>query len=195
MDFARTAVLNDSDAAVTYRAKYSSVAAYAAATQPPSVVGCDVATSDVYFSGELLCSAFKATTTLFTNGSGVYCTTAQEDNAILESLLRGAMHKLLDFSRIIVMRTASDFDRSYSRETDVLNLFTVDTGGYDPSIQNIYLAGIKVVEGIIGSWRHTFEKGVKPSNYVGNILGSLGGTPDFGKTATASLARRAKRTI
>lgn len=114
--FAKTAVLNDSTDAMAYRAHYASTSAYEAGSQGPSVVGCDTATSDVYFSGALLGEAFENTTKLFTNGSGVYCSTAQEDTATLEALLRGAIANLTDFSRIIVMRTASDFDRPYAGE-------------------------------------------------------------------------------
>ncbi|KAL8833032.1 MAG: hypothetical protein Q9170_004560, partial [Blastenia crenularia] len=180
ISFAKTATLNDSSAAMAYRANYASTAAYTAGSQPPSVLGCDVATSDVYFSGTLLSEAFENTTTLFTNGTGVYCTTAQEDNATLESLLRGAIHNLTDFSRIIVLRTASDFDRPYAGEPDTVNLFYANQGGFEPAIQNIYLAGVKVVEGILGQWESTFKKGVKPANYIGDIFGSLGGVPDFG---------------
>ncbi|KAL8660367.1 MAG: hypothetical protein Q9202_006638 [Teloschistes flavicans] len=178
--FAKTATLNDSSDAMAYRANYASTLAYTAGSQPPSVVACDVATSDVYFSGTLLSEAFENTTKLFTNGSGEYCTTAQEDNATLEALLRGAINNLTDFSRIIVLRTASDFDRPYAGEADTVNLFYANQGGFEPAIQNIYLAGVKVVEGILQEWDSTFKKGVKPSNYIGDIFGSLGGVPDFG---------------
>lgn len=178
--FAKTAKLNDSTTAQAYRANYASVSAYKAASEGPSVLATDVATSDVYFSGTLLGEAFENTTKLFTNGSGVYGTTAQEDNATLEALLRGAIKNLTDFSRIIVMRTASDFDRPYAGESDLVNLFYADQGGFEPALMNIYLAGIKVVEGILQGWDHTFKHGVKPSNYIGDIFGSLGGTPDFG---------------
>jgi len=178
--FAKTAKLNDSSDAVAYRANYATTSGYAAGSKAPSVVGCDVATSDVYFSGTLLSEAFENTTKLFTNGSGEYCTTAQEDNATLEALLRGAISNLTDFSRIIVMRTASDFDRPYAGEADTFNLFYANQGGFDPAIKNIYLAGIKIVEGILKEWDSTFKKGIKPTNYVGDIFGSLGGKPDFG---------------
>ena len=178
--FAKTAVLNDSSDAEAYRANYASNPTYEAGSRPPSVVGCDVATSDVYYSGALLSEAFGNTTKLYTNGSGVYCTTAQEDNATLEALLRGTISKLVDFSRIIVMRTASDFDRPYNGEPDTVNLFYADQGGFEPSVKNIYLAGIKVVEGILNEWHSTFKEGIKAPNYIGDILGSLGGVPDFG---------------
>ena len=181
--FASSAVLNDSTAAMAYRAHYATNDLYTAATTGPSVVACDVATSDVYYSGTLLSEAFENTTALFTNGSGLYCTTAQEDCASLEALVRASVANLTDFSRVIVMRTASDFDRPYPGESPLDNLFYAEQGGYDPAINNIYLAGFRVVTGIINGWDQVFEAGVKPTNYIGDILGTLGGTPDFGLPA------------
>jgi hypothetical protein len=111
--------------------------------------------------------------------------TAQEENASLEALLRSSYHNLTDFSRIIVMRTASDFDRPYPGESDLDNLFYDDQGGFLPALMNIYLAGVKVVEGILDHWDSTFEKGIKPKNYIGDILGTLPqkAKPDFGLPA------------
>ncbi|KAL9124157.1 MAG: hypothetical protein Q9217_006485, partial [Psora testacea] len=182
--FAKAAKLNDSSAAKAYRANYAQTNAYKAGSEGPGVVGCDVATSDVYHSGTLLSEAFENTTKLFTNDSGVYCTTAQEDNATLEALLRGDLRNLTDFSRIIVMRTASDFDRPYAGEQETVNLFYAEQGGFEPAIANIYLAGVKVVEGILNGWDSTFKKGIPASNYIGDIFGSLGGKPDFGPGPT-----------
>ncbi|CAI7594570.1 unnamed protein product [Penicillium glandicola] len=180
-NFARKANLSDNTVAQAYRAHYKTASGkYHAGTLPPSVVECDVATSDVYYSGNILGDAFANTTKVLTNGTGVYCATAQEDNATFEVLLRSAMHKLTDFSRIIVMRTASDFDRPYPGTSAAWNLLTAEQGGYTPAIENLYIAGIKVVEGILNGWDATFAAGVKANNYVGDIFGSLGGTPDFG---------------
>jgi purine nucleoside permease len=180
--FAKTAKLNDSSDAIAYRAHYTDegVTMYKAATKAPGIITCDVATSDVYYSGTLLGEAFENTTTLFTNGSGVYCMTAQEDNATLEAMLRAAINGVVDFSRIIIMRTASDFDRPYPGLSILDNLFYSQQGGFVPAIANIYLAGTPVVKGILSGWKSKFEKGVKPTNYIGDIFGTLGGTPDFG---------------
>ncbi|KAJ5657063.1 hypothetical protein N7507_009013 [Penicillium longicatenatum] len=186
--FARRANLSDSTAAQAYRAHYNTTnGQYKAATLPPSIVECDVATSDVYYSGNILGHAFTNTTKLFTNGTGDYCSSAQEDNATLEALMRAAVHKLTDFSRIIVMRTASDFDRPYPGSSATYNLLYADAGGYAPAIANIYRAGIQVVEGILGNWETTFAGGVEPSNYIGDIFGTLGGQPDFGPGRTEAL--------
>ncbi|GLB44602.1 putative purine nucleoside [Lyophyllum shimeji] len=177
--FAKKAKLNDTLAAQVYRTNYGKLAGFEPGTSAPSVVECDTATADNFWSGTLLSEAFENTTALFTNGTGVYCTTQQEDNATLESLMRGHMSKLVDFSRIIIMRTASDFDREFPGQSAADNLFG-DPGGFIPSILNLHLAGVKVIEGIINGWDRTFARGVKPTNYIGDILGSIGGTPGFG---------------
>lgn len=36
------------------------------------------------------------------------------------------------------------------------------------------------MNGIVSDWESTFAKGVPTANYIGDILDSLGGTPDFG---------------
>lgn len=180
---AKQAKLADSHAAKVYRANYAASPLYAAGAAPPAVYECDVACSDVYYSGRILSDAFDNFTTLVTNGSGVYCTTAQEDNGTGEALLRAALSKLVDYSRIIVMRTASDFDRQYPGEAATTNLFWADQGAFEPAIKNIYLAGIHVVQGILDGWDSTFATGMNATNYIGDIFGSLGGTPDFGPYA------------
>uniref|UniRef100_A0A8H7TQ62 Purine nucleoside permease n=1 Tax=Bionectria ochroleuca TaxID=29856 RepID=A0A8H7TQ62_BIOOC len=134
-----------------------------AAMGTPTVVRCDSTTSDVYFSGKALAEAFERTTSVWTNGTGVYCMTAQEDNACLEVMVRAAIEKRVDFSRIILMRTA-----------------VLDQNGFEIAIENIYRAGMLIVHGIIVGWDETFDKGIPAKNYIGDILGSLGGQPDFG---------------
>ncbi|KAL1604940.1 hypothetical protein SLS60_004481 [Paraconiothyrium brasiliense] len=193
--FARTAVLNDSAEAVAYRALYDTPeGTYEAGTQPPSVVECDVTTSDNWFSGRLLGEAFANYTKVLTNGTGVYCNTAQEDNATLEALLRGHIAGLVDFSRIIIMRTASDMDRPYPGEAATTNMWYSNQGGYPPALKNLYLAGVKIIEGIVGEWNQTFAQGVNATNYIGDVLGSIGGTPDFGPgPASPGQASKKKR--
>ncbi len=117
---------------------------------------------------------------MITNGTATYCSTAQEDNATLEALLRSAKAGKVDFARIIVMRTFSDFDQPYPGEDPAYNLLFAPQGAFLPAIANIYLAGIKVIEGIIKGWTSEFRAGIKPTNYIGDVFGTLGGKPDFG---------------
>ncbi|KAK7058238.1 hypothetical protein VNI00_001869, partial [Paramarasmius palmivorus] len=177
--FAKKAKLVDTEEAKAYRANYASAKEFAAGASPPNFVLCDTATADTYWIGTLLAERFENTTKLFTNGTGVYCTTQQEDNATLEVLMRGDISGFVDFSRIIIMRTASDIDRPFPGQTVAEGLFA-EQGGFEPSIANIYTAGVKVVQGILAGWDRQFSAGVKPKNYIGDIFGSLGGQPDFG---------------
>jgi len=188
--FAGQATLQDSATAIAFRSNFQpdviGTNIYEAGASAPSVVECDSATSDTWFSGTLLSETFGNYTRLVTNGTGNYCTTSQEDNGTLEALIRGAKAGFLDFARIIVMRTGSDFDRPYPGLDPTVNLFYAEElqGAFGPAIANIYLAGIKVVEGILDNWTGMFEGGVVATNYVGDILGTLGGTPDFGPGPT-----------
>lgn len=178
--FAKTATLNDSSSAQAYRELYTSEADYAPALAAPSVIACDTATSDNWWSGAVLGAAFEATSKLFTNNGATYCTTQEEDNAVLEALVRGQRMYRVDFSRVIDMRTGADFDRPPPGMTAADNLFNGQDAGYDPAVMNIYLAGVKVVQGIVDGWDTTFAKGVTAQNYIGDIFGSIGGTPNFG---------------
>lgn len=195
--FAKTATLFDDADSKSYRAHYANNSAFTIGAATPSVVACDTATSDQFWSGDLLASAFENTTRLFTNGSAVYCTTQQEDNATLEALLRAAILGRVDFSRIINMRSGSDFDRPFPGQTALQNLF-VGFPGIISSLENLRQAGVPIVQGIVNGWDHTFAKGVKPSNYIGDIFGSLGGQPPFGPGSIfggrkAPARRRARR--
>lgn len=112
-DLARRANLSDSAGVAAHRARYANAqpaGIYDAATQAPAVHACDVATSDVYYSGTLLSEAFENTTRVWTNQTQAgqpptYCMTAQEDVAVLEALLRAHLWGLVDYTRAIVMRT------------------------------------------------------------------------------------------
>lgn len=57
----------------------------------------------------------------------------------------------------------------------------MDQNGFPIAIANIYNAGIEIVKGILENWDSTFCDGVKPTNYIGDIFGSLGGNPDYGR--------------
>ena len=93
--------------------------------------------------------------------------------------MRGTISGLVDFSRIIIMRTVADFDRQFPGQTAAECLFA-DHGGLDVSLTNIHIAGVKIIQGIIDDWDSKFKDGVKPDNYIGDVFGSLGGQPDFG---------------
>ena len=173
----------DSELAQTYRAKYTQAgSAQVAGTLPPTVIAGDTVTSDVWFSGKTLGEAVTNFTSLVTNGTGRYCMTAEEDNASLEALLRANLAGKVDFSRIMLLRAASDVDRPPPGVSTMQNLWYESSGGFSLSLENMAKAGMEVINDIMTNWDSLYEKGITPSNYVGDIFDSLNGTikPDYG---------------
>lgn len=64
--------------------------------------------------------------------------------------------------------------------SDWEHLTRTDQNGFQIAIDNIYNAGVEIVKGIISGWNCTYRRGIKPTGYIGDIFGSLGGEPDFG---------------
>ncbi|KAK7961794.1 purine nucleoside permease [Apiospora aurea] len=154
---------------------------YAAATGPPSVLRCDTVTSDVYYSGALLSEAFENTTRAWTSQSQVtYCMTAQEDSAVLAALLRAQLARRADLGRAIVMRAGSNFDRPPPSMTALDHLLLLGQNGFQLAINNTWKAGSRIVAGILSDWDAVYGPGIPAANYLGDVFGSLGGTPNFG---------------
>ncbi|RCK65660.1 Purine nucleoside permease [Candida viswanathii] len=140
---------------------------------------------DNYFTGNVLNNYFSNLTKLLSNGSATYCATAQEDNATLEVLTRLNKYGLVDFDRIVVMRTISDFSRPPPSMSAYEYFFNRTDGGISASLDNLVLGGTPIIHDIIQNWDKVYEKGIKyaSKNYVGDIFATLGGTPDFGKSS------------
>ncbi|KAK6460996.1 purine nucleoside permease [Scheffersomyces coipomensis] len=151
----------------------------------PTIFSCDVVTSDNYFTGNILNDYFSNLTKVLTNGSATYCSTAQEDNASLEAFTRLDKYGLVDFDRVLVMRTISDFSRPPPSINAVEFFFNTSQGGSSAAVANIVLAGTPIIHDILTNWDKVYEAGLKyqSKNYVGDILATLGGTPDFGKAS------------
>src|SRR5690606_5415458 len=105
--------LLDSDAAKEYRKRYPQEAA----TGAPRGRICDTASGDTYWHGAKLGEAMAEWSKLLTDGKAVYCTSQMEDNATLTALKRAAEAGKLDFDRIALLRTASNFDRQGKDQT------------------------------------------------------------------------------
>lgn len=181
MSFAKTVSLEDSPRAMEYRARFaeSPRGIYHTATLDPAVLEGDVLSSNTFWHGRLLADAMGHVAKLYTAGKAEYVMTAQEDTAILAALLRAAIQGKVDFSRILITRAGSDFDRQPSDAIPNLPFDMDRSGGLEPALRNLYLTGVSIVQGILRGWSDQFEKGLKDENYVGDFFASLGGEPDF----------------
>jgi len=77
----------------------------------PSILEADVSSANIFSHGRLLSTAISKSVDMFTNGAATYGATAQEDSGFLAALLHGAVQGRIGFSRIIIMRAASNFDQ------------------------------------------------------------------------------------
>lgn len=156
-DLSKDVVLADGEGAQAYRANYP---ADWPASQPPSVVRCDTVAASTYWHGDLLAGWAEWWAAQWSGGAANYCMTEMEDSGTLTALSRLAGAGLVDMQRVLVLRTASNFDRPYEGQTAAESL-AADSGGFVPSTQNAYLAGSVVTDHIIANW-DTWQAGVPP---------------------------------
>ena len=139
--------LLDSDAAKAYRARYQAPPAAA----PPEVAICDTVSSDTWWHGAKLAAAMAERAKLATDGAAEPCTTQQEDNASLTALERAAEAGLVDFARVAVLRTVSNFDREAPGQSAAESL-SARSGGYLPSVVNAYRVAGALAHAIVADW-------------------------------------------
>ncbi|GAA6011541.1 hypothetical protein JCM11491_004682 [Sporobolomyces phaffii] len=168
--------LNDTAEAIAYRQQYPA----APANAPPVVTLGDAMSSDTYFSSLSLTETWERYVTMMTMGQGTYATTNSEDSGTLEALVRADEGGLVDYSRVMVLRTGSDFDRPPNSTADAYNAFyeSQAAGGFDSAVQNLQVVGSVVIEDIITSWDAVYQQGIAPQSkengsYYGDDLATL----------------------
>ncbi|KAF2719934.1 purine nucleoside permease [Polychaeton citri CBS 116435] len=167
---------SNDDQSSSYRALYS----FSKARAPPGLDKCDVASAMVYWSGEVYARNVEYYVDLISNGTAKYCSTNEDDTGTLAGLLRGAMLGKVDFSRIIIAKGSSDFDRPPPGVTAYQNLFEINQNGFAICLENLYKVSKVFIDDLLANWDDVYAGGIKTDNYVGDICGLLGGTPDFG---------------
>ncbi len=157
LSLSKSAALEDSDDLRAYRAHYRESAAH----QPPRVIQCDTLSGDTWWAGRRLGEHARHWTRLLTDGKGTYCTTQQEDNAVLEALSRGSGAGLVDLRRVVVLRSGSDFDRPYPGQSafDSLETQLALPDAVSIAAVNLVHGGMPLVEAIVLHW-DTWQKGV-----------------------------------
>ena len=131
---------------------------YRGARAAPVTRICDTASMDTYWHGSMIAEGMEQWVKAETDGAANYCTTQMEDNSTLTALRRGADAGLLDFDRVAVLRTASNFDREAPGQTPVASL-AAKSGGFGPATTNAYRVGSAYADAIIDNWP-AWSKGV-----------------------------------
>ncbi|SCU82194.1 LAME_0C00100g1_1 [Lachancea meyersii CBS 8951] len=159
---------------------------FEAARREPFLARCDTVSSQVYWSGNVAGENVEYYTDLITNGQARYCNTNEDDQGRLLALFLGAVHHLIDFGRVSVIKAFSDYDRPPPQLTAYQSRFFVGEAATEPGLRNAWKTIEAVVDDVLGNWDTIYEAGIKPNTYMGDIKGTLGGVCDFNSTASAA---------
>ena len=143
--------LGDNDALKVARSYYDGVAAQ----KPPFVAEGDEISSSTFWHGKLNDAWANEWVSYFTSGKGQFVTTAMEDTGTLQSLKLLAASGRADWSRILVLRTVSNYDQQPRGMTAADSLAHQRIGTYSaylPSLEAAYRVGHTVVAALLRRW-------------------------------------------
>jgi len=148
----RSVPLADNDAMRTERNQFD----IANARRPPFVLKGDEISSSTFWHGRLLNQWANDWVRYHTDGKGNYVTTAMEDTGTLQSLTFLAKAGRVDLGRVLVLRTASDFDQQRPGMTAAESLAQTKIGKYTaylPALEAAWRVGNTVVTTLVGNWK------------------------------------------
>ncbi|HKF49367.1 MAG TPA: purine nucleoside permease [Terracidiphilus sp.] len=125
------------------------------AQKPPFVTMGDEISASTYWHGDLLDAWATEWMRYFTGGKGEFFTAAMEDAGTLQSLRFLANAGRADWSRILVLRTVSNYDRQPRGVSAAESLARQRVGTYSaylPSLEAAYKVGHTVVNEILAHW-------------------------------------------
>jgi purine nucleoside permease len=147
----RSIPLPDSDKLKQIRTDYDG----AAAQRPPFVMLGDEISASTYWHGKLLDEWASEWVPYFTGGQGKFVTTAMEDTGTLLSLKNLANAGRIDWQRILVLRTVSNYDQQPRGMSAADSLARQRIGAYSaylPSLEAAYTVGHAVVHELLTNW-------------------------------------------
>lgn len=143
--------LGDTDTIRARRAQFDQEAA----RRPPTVLRGSELSSSTYWHGRRLDTWANAWVSYYTEGKGEFVTTAMEDTGTLQSLTFLAKAGKVDYSRVMVLRTVSNFDQQrpgVAAAESLAEQRVSKYGGYLPSLESAYAVGHIVVDKIAQDW-------------------------------------------
>jgi len=126
------------------------------AQRPPFVLKGDTLSSSTFWHGKLLSQWANDWVSYLSGGKGNYVTTAMEDTGTLQSLTFLARAGRVDLNRVMVLRTASDFDQQHPGQTAAESLAQNKIGKYTaylPALEAAWRVGNRVVSELVSGWK------------------------------------------
>lgn len=144
--------LLDNEKIAARRAAYTG---YPNAQRPPFVLKGDQLAGSTYWHGKLMNEWANDWVKYHTDGRGEYVTTAMEETGTLQSLTWLTRAGKADVKRVLVLRTASNFDMQWPGAT-AAESFAGEKGdvysGLIPALEAAHRVGSRVVHELVGNW-------------------------------------------
>jgi purine nucleoside permease len=126
------------------------------ARRPPFVMKGDTISSMTFWHGKLLDEWANDWVKYHTDGKGNFVTCAMEDTGTMQSLSFLSRAGRADIKRVLVLRTASNFDQQPPGSTAAASLSGTKLGQYSaylPSLEAAWRVGRVVVSELAGHWQ------------------------------------------
>jgi purine nucleoside permease len=151
-DLTREIPLQDTETMKKSRIRYKG---FQAALAGPKVLKGATLSSSTYWHGKILNRWASDWVNYWTDGKGAYFTTAMEDSGTMQALSDLAKAGRADLKRVLVLRTASNFDSQPSGITaaeDLAEEHRGDYSAYIPSLEAAFDVGNRVVTELSDHW-------------------------------------------
>jgi purine nucleoside permease len=150
-EVSRDTPLADDEILKTARSSFEGTAAQ----KPPFVTMGDTMSSSTFWHGKLNDAWANEWVSYFTDGKGQFTTTGMEDTGTLQSLKLLSAAGRVDWHRILVLRTVSNYDQQPRGMTAAESLAHQRIGTYSaylPSLEAAYRVGHAVVNALLEKW-------------------------------------------
>jgi purine nucleoside permease len=157
----RNTPLADSDRLKEVRSHFDG----AAAQKPPAVILGDEISSSTYWHGKLSDAWAAEWMRYFTEGKGTFATTAMEDTGTLQALRFLSNAGRVDWDRVLILRTVSNFDQQPRGMSAAESLARQRIGSYSaylPSLESAYTVGHVIVHELMSNWSKYSAAARKP---------------------------------
>jgi purine nucleoside permease len=151
-ELTRSLRLADNEKAEHDRIRYHG---YPKALAGPEVLIGATLSSSTYWHGKLLNQWAHDWVKYWTDGKGEYYTTAMEDTGTMQALTNLAKAGRVDLNRVLVLRTASNFDSPPPGVSAAQDLKDQESGHYSayiPSLEAAFVVGNRVASELLDRW-------------------------------------------
>jgi purine nucleoside permease len=125
------------------------------AHRPPFVLRGDNLSASTFWHGKLMNEWAENWVKYMTGGQGTYAICGMEDTGTLQSLTFLANAHKVDINRVLVLRTASNYDVPRKGQTAAESIAATKIGHYSaflPSLDSAYRVGHVVVDSLVDHW-------------------------------------------